>query len=138
MFVTTLKKILCWNWLQQSWMKVNVTYKTVQYHMNLMWIRTWKFYKFHILIPFSCEIFFEYLIKNIVKWKLSLEDIDQYLSILVCVVIDHQHTIYGLIYGRFFMNHLVFLIRAALGGHSYICQTLIKYGVDPNIRDYSG
>jgi hypothetical protein len=28
--------------------------------------------------------------------------------------------------------------RAALGGHSYICQTLIKYGVDPNIRDYSG
>lgn len=36
------------------------------------------------------------------------------------------------------MNHLVFFIRAALGGHSYICQTLIKYGVDPNIRDYSG
>jgi ankyrin repeat protein len=26
---------------------------------------------------------------------------------------------------------------AALGGHAYICQMLIKYGVDPNIRDYS-
>ena len=28
--------------------------------------------------------------------------------------------------------------RAALGGHAYICQTLMKYGVDPNIQDYSG
>lgn len=31
-----------------------------------------------------------------------------------------------------------FYFRAALGGHAYICQTLIKYGVDPNIKDSSG
>ena len=36
------------------------------------------------------------------------------------------------------VKYLIVFFRAALGGHAYICQTLIKYGVDPNIQDYSG
>ncbi len=31
-----------------------------------------------------------------------------------------------------------FPFRAALGGHAYICQTLVKFGIDPNIKDHSG
>ena len=36
------------------------------------------------------------------------------------------------------MRNIFLINRAALGGHAYICQILIKYGVDPNVRDFSG
>ena len=42
-------------------------------------------------------------------------------------------------YVKIQVNVLLFIhCRAALGGHAYICQTLIKFGIDPNVRDSSG
>ena len=35
-------------------------------------------------------------------------------------------------------QYILIFDRAALGGHACICQNLIKFGIDPNVRDYSG
>lgn len=40
--------------------------------------------------------------------------------------------------GKFHSVLFCSYFRAALGGHAYICQMLIKFGVDPNVRDYTG
>lgn len=62
--MTALKKILFWNWLQQSWMGVNMQNTSVSYEFDVNLNMKVLYSKVSHFNSLSCVIFFEYLIKK--------------------------------------------------------------------------